>query len=234
VRTRARLLIGLPASAAAVALVSTLVWALQPHVPVLSLGALYVLAVLPVAIFWGTARAAVVSVASMLTCNWLFLPPYHTFQLRDGTNWLALAVYLAIAFAVSALAARARSRRDDAEQRRAEAHALAEAALNLLRGRTIDEELGHLAALAAAVLGAAGARLELGEQPAKPAERALPVKAGLRRVATRPAAEEATVDEAVRRRFLPSLAALLSVGVERGRPEAGALEAGGPRQRHAL
>ncbi len=82
----------------------------------------------------GTALAAVVSVASMLAFNWFFLPPAHTFHLREGQNWLALAVYLVIAFAVSALAARARARREDAEQRRAEAHALAEAALDLLRG----------------------------------------------------------------------------------------------------
>lgn len=29
--------------------------------------------------------------------NWFFLPPTHTFQLRDGANWLALAVYLVTA-----------------------------------------------------------------------------------------------------------------------------------------
>ena len=148
-RTRAELLVGVLASAGLVVLVSAVVALLKPHVPVLSLGALYVLAVLPVAIFWGTALAAVVSVVSMLVFNWFFLPPYHSFNLQEGQNWLALAVYLAIAFAVGALAARARARRDDAEQRRAEAHALAEAALDLLRGRTLDEELGRLAALTA-------------------------------------------------------------------------------------
>ena len=109
-RTRAKLLAGILASAGAVAAVSGVVELLKPHVPVLSLGALYVLAVLPVAIVWGTALAAVVSVASMLAFNWFFLPPYHSFHLRESQNWLALAVYLVIAFAVSALAARARAR----------------------------------------------------------------------------------------------------------------------------
>ncbi|MGH3055399.1 MAG: DUF4118 domain-containing protein, partial [Gaiellaceae bacterium] len=116
-------MVGVLASAGVVVLVSAVVALLKPHVPVLSLGALYVLAVLPVAILWGTALAAVVSVASMLVFNWFFLPPYHSFHLHESQNWLALAVYLVIAFAVSALAARARARRDDAEQRRAEAHA---------------------------------------------------------------------------------------------------------------
>ena len=225
---------GVLASAGLVVLVSAVVALLKPHVPVLSLGALYVLAVLPVAIFWGTALAAIVSVASMLVFNWFFLPPYHSFNLQEGQNWLALAVYLAIAFAVGALAARARARRDDAEQRRAEAHALAEAALDLLRGRTLDEELGRLAALTAGVLGVEGARLELGERPPGEGEQALPVEVGLRCVATLFLDEEATVDEAVRRRFLPSLAALLAVVAERSGLEAEALEAEALRRSDAL
>jgi two-component system sensor histidine kinase KdpD len=234
VRTRGELVVGALASAGVVVLVSSVVALLKPHVPVLSLGALYVLAVLPVAILWGTALAAAVAVASMLVFNWFFLPPYHSFHLRESQNWLALAVYLAIAFAVSALAARARARREDAEQRRAEAHALAEAALDLLRGRTLDEELGRLAGLTAAVLGVEGARLELGEQPPREREKALPVEAGLRWVATLFVDEEATIDEVVRSRFLPSLAALLAVVVERSRLEAEALEAEALRQSDAL
>jgi len=234
VRTRAKLLAGILASAGAVAAVSGVVELLKPHVPVLSLGALYVLAVLPVAIVWGTALAAVVSVASMLAFNWFFLPPYHSFHLRESQNWLALAVYLAIAFAVSALAARARARREDGEQRRVEAHALAEAALDLLRGRSLEDELGRLAALTAGVLGLERARLALGEQPPEPGERALPVEAGLRCVATLFLDEVAPVDDAVRRRFLPSLAALLAVDVERSRLQGEALEAEALRRSDAL
>ncbi|HZT53978.1 MAG TPA: DUF4118 domain-containing protein [Gaiellaceae bacterium] len=233
-RARAEPLLGVLASAAAVAAVSALVDLLAPHVPVLSLGALYVLAVVAVAILWGAALAAAASVASMLAFNWFFLPPYHTFQLRESQNWLVLAVYLVIAFAVSALAGRARSRREDAEQRRSEAHALAEAALDLLRGRSLDEELGRLAALSASVLGVEAARLELGERPPRAGESALTVEAGLRPVATLFVDAEATVDEGLRRRFLPSLAALLAVAVERRRLAREALEAEALRRSDAL
>jgi two-component system, OmpR family, sensor histidine kinase KdpD len=226
--------VGVLASAGVVVLVSAVVALLKPHVPVLSLGALYVLAVLPVAILWGTALATVVSVASMLVFNWFFLPPYHSFHLQESQNWLALGVYLAIAFAVSALAARARARREDAEQRRVEAHALAEVALDLLRGRSLDDEQGRAAALTAAVLGVDGARLELGDRPPRPGEQALPVEAGMRCVATLFLDEDATVDESVRRRFLPSLAALLAVGAERSRLQGEALEAEALRQSDAL
>jgi two-component system, OmpR family, sensor histidine kinase KdpD len=234
VKTRTELLVGVLSSAGVVVLVSALVEVLKPHVPVLSLGALYVLAVLPVAILWGTALAALVSVASMLAFNWFFLPPVHSFHLREGQNWLALAIYLVIAFTVSALAARSRARRDDAEQRRAEAHALAEAALDLLRGRTLDEELGRLALLTAGVLGVEGARLELGKQSPGEGERALPIEVNLRSVATLFVDEEATVDDSVQRRFFPQLAALLAVVAERSRLEAEALEAEALRRSDAL
>src|SRR6202008_4200608 len=60
------------------------------------------------------------------------------------------------------------------------------------------------------------------------------VEAGLRCVATLFLDEEATVDEDVRRRFLPSLAALLAVVAERSRLEAEALEAEALRRSDAL
>ena len=41
----------------------------------LSLGVLYLFAVLPVAVLWGLACALPVSIASMLAFNWFFLPP---------------------------------------------------------------------------------------------------------------------------------------------------------------
>src|SRR5213075_2328002 len=80
---RRDLYVGVPAAAGAVVVVSALIALLEPHVPVLSLGVLYVCAVLPVAVLWGTRLALLVSVASMLAFNWFFLPPKHTFQLSD-------------------------------------------------------------------------------------------------------------------------------------------------------
>jgi two-component system sensor histidine kinase KdpD len=108
-------------SLAAVAVVSVAVWALEPHAPVVSLGVLYLFAVLPVAALWGLPFAIPVSVVSMLVFNWLFLPPTHTFRLADSENWVALAVYLVTAISVSALSDRARRRAEEAELRRQEA-----------------------------------------------------------------------------------------------------------------
>src|SRR5512146_3059016 len=109
-RVRAALL-----SLGAVALVTGAVFALRPVAPVLSLGVLYLFAVLPVAVLWGLPYAVSVSLVSMLAFNFFFLPPTHTFRLADSENWAALAVYLVTAVSVSELAARARRRAAEAE-----------------------------------------------------------------------------------------------------------------------
>src|SRR6266566_9292026 len=95
-------------SCVSVALVTGAVYALRPVAPVVSLGVLYVVAVVAVAVFYGLAYAIPVSVASMLAFNFLFLPPVHTLALHDSANWVALAVYIAVAVVVSELATRSR------------------------------------------------------------------------------------------------------------------------------
>ena len=100
----------LAVSAMAVAAVTGAVFALKEIAPVLSLGALYLFAVLPVAVFYGLPCALAVSIASMLAFNYFFLPPLHTLALTDSGNWVALAVYIVTAVVVSELAARARRR----------------------------------------------------------------------------------------------------------------------------
>ena len=66
----------------------------------LSLGVLYIFAVLPIAVVWGLGYAVAVSVASMLAFNLFFLPPLHTFTLADSRNWFALLVFVVTAIVV--------------------------------------------------------------------------------------------------------------------------------------
>jgi two-component system sensor histidine kinase KdpD len=221
-----RIATGLLASAVAVAVVTAAIELLKQHVPVLSLGVLYLFAVLTIAVWYGLAWAFVVSVASMLAFNWFHLPPVHTFTLADSQNWFALAVYLATAVVVSDLAARARRRAAAAEQRERESALLAELATELLRGRDLDEELGEVASRTAAVLGVDSAQIELGVPRRPPPDSSpLPLEAAGRAVGTLyvPAGSDPNV--AARHRFLPALAALLAVAVDRDRLEREALEA---------
>ena len=171
--------LGVAASLVAVALVTGVIALLKGFVPVLSLGALYVFAVLPIAIAWGLLFAVGVSVASMLVFNFLFLPPVHSFTLNDSRNWFALAVYVVTSAVVSELAASSR-------RRATESALLAEIARSLLERRSVSDELDRIAAGAASALGASEARIELGDASAELRDDAgaTPLIAGARRVGT--------------------------------------------------
>ena len=215
----------LAGSAAAVVLASLVVWALEQFTPALSLGVIYVFAVLPVAIAWGLAWALPVAVASMLVYNWFFLPPLHSFTLEDSENWFALLTYSVTAIVVSELAARNRRRAAEAEQREREAALLAEIAGGLLRGENLDQELGWVGERAAEVLGVDHAEIELGRRRAGHSAAPTPLEVDGRSVGTLYTPVGADPNLPVRRRFLPALSALLAVAIDRSRLEREAVEA---------
>ena len=170
---------GLVLSVAAVAAVTGVVYVLRPQVPVLSLGVLYVLAVLTVAVLFGRAYATAVSLASVLLFNFLFLPPTLKLTLAGGENWLVFAVYLVTGLLVSDLAARARRRAGEAEQREREAALLAEFSSVLLSGADVAAELPRIADATGRTLHLPRSRIELGEQPVPGAgEIAIGLRAG--------------------------------------------------------
>jgi two-component system sensor histidine kinase KdpD len=213
---------GVVASVAAVASVTAVIAALDHWIPVLSLGVLYVFAVLPIAAFWGLAYAVAVSVGSMLAFNFFFLEPVHTFTLADSRNWFALLVFVATSIVVSDLAARSR-------RRAREASLLAEIATSLLEHGTVAEELERISAEAARALHAEWAEIRLGEQ----ARGGYDLTAGGRRVGTI-RLEGGTPDASTRRRVLPALASLLGVAVDRERLEREALDAEALRRADAI
>ena len=222
---RTRVVLPLAGSAAAVAVSTLLVWALEPIAPTLSLGVLYVFAVLPVAVFWGIRWSLPVAIASMLSFNFFFLPPTHTFTLRQSENWFALAAYSVTAVVVSELAGRARRRATDAEQREREATLLAEIAGHLLAGRDLEAELEWVGGQAAHVLGVERAEIELGGRHVRHGDAPTPLEVDGRVVGTIYTPVDSQPNGTVRRRFLPALAALLGVALDRTRLEREALEA---------
>src|SRR5262245_37137364 len=204
---------GVVASVAALVLVTLVIEAVRRWVPVLSLGSLYVFAVLPIAVVWGLSYAIAVAVASMLAFNWFFLAPVHTFTITDTKNWLALAVFVVVAVVVSELAARSR-------RRAREASLLAEIAGSLLEPGTVSGELERISADAARALQVDSARIVLG-----PDGSGYPLVAGGRRVGSIEVAGGGRRGAAARRRLLPALASLLAVAIDREQLEREALEA---------
>ena len=213
------------ASVAAVALVTGAIYALEPIAPVLSLGVLYVFAVLPVALFFGLGYAVPVSIASMLAFNFFFLPPRYTFRLSNSQNWVALAVYLFTAIVVSGLAARAR-------QRARESAVVAEIATSLVERPDVRNELDRIAEDAANALQVEAARIELAGSSG--GGDGYPLEAGGRRVGTIYLERPRAGTTASRRHLLPALASLLGIAIDRERLAYEALEAEALRRSDAM
>ena len=212
-------LAGLVAGAFAVAVVTAVIGLLEPYVPVLSLGVLYVFGVLPIALVWGLPYAVAVSVASMLAFNWFFLPPVHTFTLADSRNWLALAVFVVTGVVVSELAARLR-------RQARESSLLAGIATSLLEHGNVSSELERIAGEAARVLAVERATIAIGPVGGGGTSTdAHELSAGGRTLGTIQLAGWRRGSAAARRRLLPALASLLGVAIDRERLAAEAFEA---------
>lgn len=218
--------LALTASAISVAAVTVMIGLLHGVVPVLSLGVLYLFAVLPIAATFGLGYAIAVSVASMLAFNFFFLEPIHTLTLADSGNWLALATFVCTSIVVSELAAGIRRRATEAEQRARESALLGEIAAALLGRGDGEGALVHVARVLGDALDEPHARLTYGEDPGadRTARTTFPLVAAGRPVATLSLASLAGVDAGVRERLLPAVASLLALARDRERLAAEAAE----------
>jgi K+-sensing histidine kinase KdpD len=101
------------ASAVPVAAITAVIALLEPRVPglglrvpALGLGVLYLLAVVPIALVYGSAAAGAVSVASMLAFRYFFLPPRYSLNPGTSERWSVLVAFVVAALVVSELASR--------------------------------------------------------------------------------------------------------------------------------
>ena len=218
---------GVLASVALVLAVTGVIALLEPHVPVLSLAILYLLAVLPVAVVWGLPYSLGVSVASMLAFNFFFLPPLYTLTLADSRNWFALTVFLLTAIVVSELAAGLRRRAQ-------ESALLAEIATSLLEHGDVSSELDWIGTEAAHALQVERAEITLGPWATVGTGEQFPLTVGKRRVGTIAVEHPRHGSAAARRRLLPALASLLGVAIDRERLAAEAFEAEALRRSDAM
>ena len=121
--------LGVIATVAAVAGGTLLVYPLESIAPVVSLGVVYLPAILLISIIWGLRLALLAAFSSAVAFNFFFFPPLHRLTIADEQNWVAVATFAIVAAISSTVADLARARAVEAERRREEAdRALAEAA----------------------------------------------------------------------------------------------------------
>jgi two-component system sensor histidine kinase KdpD len=193
----------------AVAATTGVIFAIRPHVPVLSTGVLYLLAVLLVSSTWGLWLGVLTSVASAIAFGFFHIPPTGRFEIVDAANWVGLGVYLIVALVVSAFADSARARAEEAELGRREADLAAELALVLLGAD--PSALDKAAERIGAALGTDGVRLEDAWLDGDPGHQAIPLVASGDRVGTLLLPRQSSADgpDQVAQRLAPALGALL-------------------------
>jgi two-component system sensor histidine kinase KdpD len=92
--------------------------ALLLHLNLATVGPLYFLSIVLVALHWGFWQATVVSAVAVLCECYFFIPPVYSFDVTDEQGYLALIVFEFSALLVSRLSAREQSNARDADAQR--------------------------------------------------------------------------------------------------------------------
>jgi two-component system, OmpR family, sensor histidine kinase KdpD len=209
--------VGAVVAVVAVALCTLIVYPLAHVAPVVSLGVVYLPAVLVVSVTWGAWLGVATAVLSAGAFNFFQLPPVGQFTLQRSENWVALAAFLVVAILASSVAEVTRARTRDAEERRREADLAAEMARLLLRGNSLAEALPTAAARLAHTLELGSAAIEMDTVEADERRVAFPLREGSNRLGTL-LVGAGTSEAGLRRlqeRVVPALEALLSAALER-------------------
>ena len=126
-----------------VALLTAALWPLRGDEGLPGLLLVYLLLVVAVAVVGGAWPAAAAAVAAFLAVNWFLVPPFHTLNVGNVQNLLALFTFLAVGAVVSFLVGQVARRSAEAVRARAEAEALARTAGALVG---VDDPLPALVA----------------------------------------------------------------------------------------
>jgi two-component system sensor histidine kinase KdpD len=92
--------------------------ALLSHLNLATIGPLYLLSIVVVALHWGFWQATVVSAIAVLCECYFFVPPAFSFDIADAESYLALIVFEFCALIVSRLSAKEQRNARDAESQR--------------------------------------------------------------------------------------------------------------------
>jgi two-component system sensor histidine kinase KdpD len=207
--------LGVLVAGAAVAATTLAIYPLGAVAPKVSLGVVYLLAVLLISTYWGLGLGLLTAVASAATFNWFHIEPTGRFHVADSENWVALGVFLAAAVIASTVAGEARARAREAQRRREEADLAAAMARTLLGGASVADALPRASAQLAEALDLRFASIET----EAPAGDAIPLRVGSAATAALRVPED--LDEGARRRLtdrvVPSLEALLAAALDRER-----------------
>jgi two-component system, OmpR family, sensor histidine kinase KdpD len=209
--------VGIVVAVVLVALCTLVVYPLKQIAPVVSLGVVYLLAVLLVSATWGAWLGLATALMSAVAFNFFHLPPVGNLTISDSSNWVALVAFVVAAGLASSVAEVTRGRAREAEERRREADLAAEMARLLLRGNRLSEALPTAAARLAHALELPSAAIEPEAVDGDERHVAFALREGASRLGTLvvPAGTPERDLRRLQERVVPALEALLSAALER-------------------
>jgi two-component system, OmpR family, sensor histidine kinase KdpD len=151
---------------AALAIVVLITWVYHrsPDVNEATAALTYLLAILIVSIVWGLAVSVVMSLASVLTFDYYFIPPIGSFYVRNPRNWVALIAFVVSSVLASQLSWRARVKTEEADARRREIEKLYTFSQKLLETGNVIRLLNRIPAELVDIFEAGAAAVYLAEK----------------------------------------------------------------------
>jgi two-component system sensor histidine kinase KdpD len=227
---------GLIVALASVGAATAIIYPLKELTPVLSLGVLYVLAVLVVSVFWGLGLGILASLLSAAAFNFFHLPPGGRFTLADERDWVALLVFVVVAVSSGLVAELARVRSREAELRRQEADLAAALAQLLLGPANLEGAVEAAGPRLAEALGVGSAVISLDPLAGGSGSIAFELKSEGRPVGTLLLPEGLSGAERARiaDRVVPSLESILAAALSRAELQAEVVETAALRRSDEL
>lgn len=164
-----RVIRGSVALLVALTVATLLVMFLEEVAGITNASSAYLLAVVALAVRFGTAEAVLGAVGAFILANYLFTPPIHTLTVLDPREWLNLLLLLVVGVVVGQLAGRQRDRAETAELREREARGLFRVSRALATAADTGQALREIVRILQAETGMS--RVWIGLQGPSPLER---------------------------------------------------------------
>lgn len=208
---------GLGAAALGVAACTLALYGLREIAPVLSLGVVYLLAVIVVAAGWGLRLGLATALASAVAFNFFHIPPTGELTIADSRNTVGLIAFLFAAALAGRVADLSRTRAQEAEERRREADLSAELTRTLLGAEPLAVAAATASRRLAQSLGLASATIELGPVESDARHVGFDLREGARTLGSLvvPASLPEPMLARLQQRVVPALEATLSAARER-------------------
>jgi two-component system sensor histidine kinase KdpD len=222
--SRPPLSIGIVVALAGVALETLAIYPLAHVANVVSLGVVYLIAVVVVSTFWGIRLGLATAIVSAFAYNYFHLPPVGRVTLSDDRNWVALAALVVVAAATGVVAELARARAAEADRRRREADLATEMARLLLGAINLDDALPVAAQRLATAIGASSAAIELGPAAGEGRRIGFPLRSEGEVIGTLVLPAASTEHDRIAERIVPALQSILAAALDRAALEAEVVE----------